>query len=68
MISGSISNKGGVCPALTCTVGSTPVVTDSTTEFKNAGCSALANNVRVEVKGTKQSIGRVLATRVEKKD
>ena len=67
-ISGSISNKGGVCPALTFTVGSTPVVTDSKTEFKNAGCSALANNVRVEVKGTKQSTGRVLATRVEKKD
>ena len=57
-----------MCPALTFTVGSTPVVTDSKTEFKNAGCSALANNVRVEVKGTKRSIGSVLATRVEKKD
>ena len=67
-ISGSISNKSGTCPALTFTVGTTQVVTDSKTDFRKAACSTLANNIRVEVKGTKQATGAILATRVEAKD
>jgi hypothetical protein len=67
-ISGSISNKTGTCPALTFTVGSTAVVTNASTQFKDVACTALANNMRVEVKGTRQSTGSILATRVEGKD
>jgi len=67
-ISGSISNKSGACPALTFTVGSMQVVTNASTEFKDAACTALANSMTVEVKGTKQSTGSVLATRVEAKN
>ena len=66
-MSGSISNKSGTCPALTFTVGSTTVVTDASTRFKDVACAALANDMRVEVKGTKQSTGNVLATTVEAK-
>ena len=67
-ISGLISNKSGTCPALTFTVGSTQVVTNASTQFKDTACSALANSMSVEVKGTMQSTGSVLATRVEAKN
>lgn len=54
-----------LCPAISFTVSSTTVTTNASTEFKGASCSQLANGQRVEVKGTKQSNGSVLAIRVE---
>jgi uncharacterized protein DUF5666 len=66
-LSGTLAGKAGTCPALTFTVSSTMVVTNGSTEFKDTSCAALANGDRVEVKGTKQSNGSVLASRVEKK-
>ena len=67
-ISGSIANRAGTCPALTFTVGATTVVTNASTQFKDVACTALANNLSVEVKGTTQSTGSLLATRVEAKN
>jgi hypothetical protein len=66
-ISGSISNRSGACPALTFTVGTTTVATNASTQFKDVACTALANNMSVEVKGTRQASGSVIATRVEAK-
>lgn len=66
-VSGTVSDKGGTCPALTFKLGGVAVATSATTEFKNVTCSALANGDRVEVKGTKQSTVTILASRVEKK-
>jgi hypothetical protein len=66
-VSGTLSGKTGSCPALTFSVSSTSVVTNGSTQFKDTSCGALANGDKVEVKGTRQSNGTVLATRVERK-
>jgi hypothetical protein len=66
-LSGTVAGKGGSCPSITFTVNSTTVSTNGSTEFKDVSCTALANGNRVEVKGTKQSNGSVMASRVEKK-
>jgi uncharacterized protein DUF5666 len=65
-LSGTVSGRSTGCP-VTFTVASTMVVTDTHTEFKDTSCTTLANGNTVEVKGTKQTNGSVLATRVEKK-
>ena len=67
-VSGAVAARGGACPSLTFTVGTTAVSTSSSTEFRDVSCSALKNGDRVEVKGSRQSPTAVLkATRVEKK-
>jgi hypothetical protein len=57
----------GTCAAhnLSFTVGTTKVVTNASTQFKDARCEALQGNSEVEVKGTRQSDGSILATSVE---
>jgi Domain of unknown function (DUF5666) len=67
-VTGSIGGRAGTCPSLTFTVGTTPVSTSTSTEFKDVSCSALKNGDRVEVKGSRPSpTAAVSATRVEKK-
>ena len=68
-VSGTVTIQSRSCPStMTFTVGtSTTVVTKSDTEFRNTSCATLANGDNVEVKGTKQANGSVLARRVEKK-
>lgn len=66
-LSGSVSGRTGACPALAFTVGTATVVTDAKTQFEDTTCSTLANGDKVEVKGTKQSNGSVLASSVDKK-
>jgi Domain of unknown function (DUF5666) len=66
-LSGTLSAKAGTCPALTFMVSSTNVATNASTKFKDAACGTLMNGDRVEVEGTRQSNGTVLATQVEKK-
>jgi len=53
---------------LSFTVGTTKVVTNASTQFKDARCEALQGNSEVEVKGTRQSDGSILATSVEGDD
>jgi Domain of unknown function (DUF5666) len=60
-VSGTMAGKTGACPAISFKIGSTSVTTSATTEFKGATCAALANGTKVEVKGTKQTTGIVLA-------
>jgi len=60
----------GTCAAhnLSFTVGTTKVVTHASTQFKDARCEALKAGSNVEVKGTRQSDGSILAASVEGDD
>lgn len=65
-LKGSIENLSGSCAAgLQFDVSGTTVTTNSLTTVQHGNCSDLANGVVVEVKGTQQSDGSVLATRIE---
>ena len=57
----------GSCAAhnLSFAVGTTKVITNASTVFKDARCEALKANTEVEVKGPRQSDGSILATSVE---
>jgi hypothetical protein len=65
-LTGAISGLGGSCPNLTLTVSSKSVTTNASTRFKDTTCRSLKNGDKVEVNGTKQSNGSVLATSVAK--
>ena len=60
----------GSCAAhnLSFTVGTTKVVTNASTQFKEARCEALKGGSEVEVKGTRQGDGSILATSIEGDD
>lgn len=64
---GTVAGLAGTCPAISFTLGGVAVRADATTDYKDA-CSRVVAGVRVEVKGTRQADGRVLATRVELDD
>jgi hypothetical protein len=67
-LEGSVSNLSGTCPAITFTVRATAVTTNSATRFEDGPCARIANGERVEVEGTRQADGSILATRVERDD
>ena len=75
-LSGAVSALDGSCPALTFTVGktvgmtveTTKVATTAATTFRGITCAAIANATVVEVKGTRQADGSVVATRVSVDD
>ena len=58
----------GTCPVLTFSVNTTKVSTDLTTAFSGGTCKQLANDMKVEVKGTRQSDGSVKAAKVKLED
>jgi hypothetical protein len=64
-VKGSISSVGGSCPILTFVVNGKTIVTTASTQFKDSTCGSIAAGRRVEVKGTVQANGTILATRVE---
>jgi hypothetical protein len=53
------------CPNVTFKIGATTVKTNSSTTFDDIACADLANGKVVEVEGTKQADGSVLAKKVE---
>ena len=65
-LKGTPSGVTGTCPAVTFMLSSTTVTTNASTKFDGVQCTALASAGRLEVKGTKQSNGSVLATKIEK--
>jgi hypothetical protein len=67
-LNGSASGVTGTCPAVTFTLSSTTVTTNASTKFDGVACTALATAGRLEVKGSKQTNGSVLATKVAKDD
>ena len=64
-VSGAVTSKTGACPAISFKIGATSVTTSTKTEFKGATCATLVNGTKVEVKGTKQATGVVLASLVQ---
>jgi len=65
--SGAVSEAGGTCPEKTFKLGTTKVRTTSTTKFEGVSCSTLTNGVTVEVTGSTQSDGVLLASTIEKR-
>jgi len=64
--SGTVTAVSGTCQEKTFMLGSTKVKTSSATKFDGISCSTLANGVKVEVTGSKQTDGVVLASAIEK--
>ena len=68
-LEGVISGSDGTCPSVTFTVRNTKVKVDQNTQYRGTACGAASKNgVKVDVKGTRQSDGVVLATRVSLED
>jgi Domain of unknown function (DUF5666) len=67
-VTGAVSGLTGACPTVTFTVQNTRVTTSSTTAFSDTTCARVANGMRVEVKGARQSDGSIAASRVEAED
>jgi hypothetical protein len=63
---GTLTNLTNACPDIHFTVQGTAVVASASTRFDKVSCSALKNDDRVEVKGTRQTDGSVSATRIKK--
>ncbi len=64
-VEGPLSGLGGACPDRTFTVAGTAIVTNSATRFEDGTCATLQAGTPVQVKGTRQSNGSVLATSVD---
>jgi len=56
------------CPAITFKVGAALIVTDAATVFRGRACTQLANGTIVEVHGTPQANGSILASTVKVPD
>ena len=65
-IEGSMGGLKGTCPSLTFGVNGFSIVTNASTIFDGTACGDFKNGNKVQVKGTKQANGSVLATRVKK--
>ncbi len=65
---GTVTAIRGDCPALSLTVDGRTVRTDGTTSFLRMTCSTLAVGAAVEVEGSTQPDGSVLANKVQLED
>ena len=64
-LEGVVSGLSDSCPGITFTVQSTKVKADQNTTYgSTTSCGAIKNDLKVEVKGIKQSDGSVLARRI----
>jgi hypothetical protein len=64
-LKGTVASVRGNCPALTLVVNGTPITTSPGTQYKNGGCGSVRAGIKVEVHGTRQANGGVLAAKVE---
>jgi hypothetical protein len=68
-LEGAVSAVAGTCPAKTFTVQATKVTMNASTTFRGGlTCETVANSVIVEVKGTRQTDGSIVAARVARDD
>jgi hypothetical protein len=67
-LKGALTGLAGACPSLTFMVSGSSVQTNGATRFDDAACTTFRNGDVVEVKGTRQANGVVLASKVEKDD
>ncbi len=65
-LTGAVSAREGTCPVTRLTVQTVRVATTATTTFNGVTCAAIANGTVVQVKGTRQTDGSVIATRVSR--
>jgi hypothetical protein len=63
-VAGSVSRKGGECPAITFVVNGVDVVTTADTAFVNDRCDKVKNGASVAVEGLQQVGQPLVATRV----
>lgn len=60
-LDGRVTNLSGGCPSVSFTLGNVVVRTTGGTDFRRGNCSHIVNGLQVEVVGTTQSDGSVLA-------
>jgi len=64
-----VSNLGSSsCPGITFMIGNTKVTADQHTTYRRTSCSAIKNDLKVEVEGARQNDGSVLASRISLED
>jgi hypothetical protein len=66
-IEGAVSAVSGTCPVISFIARNISVTTSASTRFDD-GCSAVQDGRRVEVRGTRQTNGSIVATRVKLED
>jgi len=66
-VDGRVSGLGNSCPGITFMIGNTKVTADQNTTYRRTSCSAIKNDLKVEVEGTKQNDG-ILASRISLDD
>ena len=64
-ISGILSLLSGTCPNIRFTAGARLIVADKNTDYSHGGCKDVSIGDTVQVNGTTQSDGSVLATHIE---
>lgn len=64
-LEGTVDGLSGTCPKLSFTIAKTRVVTSDDTRYDDGECSDISNGRRVEVKGTMQTDGALLAKKVD---
>lgn len=64
-VSGRVSDVSGTCPNLRFVVRGSVVSTNSNTGFARGSCGHVVNGMEVDVEGTRQSDGSILARKVE---
>ena len=68
-VSGLLNSNSNSCPAIAFMIGNTKVTADQHTTYgKNTSCTAIKNDLKVEVTGSRQSDGSVLASRISLDD
>jgi len=63
-VNGRVSALSSSCPGITFMIGNTKVTADQNTTYGRSSCSAIRNDMKVEVEGVKQNDGSVLARRI----
>jgi len=66
-VEGRVSGLANACPGITFMIGNTKVTADQNTTYRRTSCSAIKNDVKVEIEGTRQN-GGILATRISLDD
>jgi hypothetical protein len=67
-VRGLVSGLAGTCPALTFAANGVQIVTNASTRFEHGTCADTRNGDHVEVEGSRQADGRVLARKVAFED
>jgi hypothetical protein len=67
-VSGVVSGLSGSCPAITFMIKTTKVTANNATTYDHTSCSAIKNDLKVDVEGTKQADGSIVASHVSLDD